>query len=111
MCKNLCWTSVYVRTIFITHGINSQGLPGQKPLLVLRLLRGRWHAGICGRTRQTDHKAAQKICSLWEKAGHTARRHELTAAAGRKVIAEMVAISSGESFGVPFCRGLDTELA
>ena len=47
-------------------------------------------------TRQTDRKAAQKICFLWETAGHAARRHELTAAAGRKVIAEMVAISSGE---------------
>ena len=47
-------------------------------------------------TRQTDRKAAQKICFLWEKAGHAARRHELTAAAGRRVIAEMVSISSGE---------------
>jgi hypothetical protein len=33
---------------------------------------------------------------LWEKASEKARRNELTAAAGRKVIAEMVAISSGE---------------
>ena len=47
-------------------------------------------------TRQTDRKAAQKICFLWEKASEKARRHELTAAAGRKVIAEMVSISSGE---------------
>jgi integrase len=47
-------------------------------------------------TRQTDRKAAREICFLWEKAGHAARRHELTAAAGRRVIAEMVAISSGE---------------
>jgi integrase len=47
-------------------------------------------------TRQTDRKAAREICFLWEKASEKARRHELTAAAGRKVIAEMVSISSGE---------------
>ena len=47
-------------------------------------------------TRQTDRKVAREICSLWEKASEKARRHELTAAAGRRVIAEMVAISSGE---------------
>jgi integrase len=47
-------------------------------------------------TRQTDRKAALEICFLWEKASEKARRHELTAAAGRRVIAEMVSISSGE---------------
>jgi integrase len=47
-------------------------------------------------TKQTDRKAAQKICFLWETASRAARAHELTAAQGRKVIAEMVAISSGE---------------
>jgi integrase len=47
-------------------------------------------------TKETDRKVALNVCNLWEEAGKKARRHELTAAAGRKVIAEMVAISSGE---------------
>ena len=47
-------------------------------------------------TKETDRKKALKICLAWESASITARRKELTAAQARKVIAEMVAISSGE---------------
>ena len=39
---------------------------------------------------------AEDLLPVGEGVGKAARRHELTAAAGRKVIAEMVAISSGE---------------
>jgi integrase len=48
-------------------------------------------------TKATDRKTALKICLEWESASIKARRKELTAAQARKVIAEMVAISSGES--------------
>jgi integrase len=48
-------------------------------------------------TKATDRKTAQKICFAWEGAAAKARRKELTAAQARKVIAEMVAISSGET--------------
>jgi integrase len=47
-------------------------------------------------TKETDKKVAFKLCQLWEEAGVKARRKELSAAQGRKIIAEMVAISSGE---------------
>ena len=47
-------------------------------------------------TKETDRKVALKICHKWEEAGALGRRKELSAAQGRKVIAEMVAISSGE---------------
>jgi integrase len=47
-------------------------------------------------TKETDRKVAFKLCQLWEEAGVKARRKELSAAQGRKIIAEMVAISSGE---------------
>jgi hypothetical protein len=48
-------------------------------------------------TKEPDRKAALKICFGWERAAELARRKELTAAQGRRVIAEMVAISSGEA--------------
>ena len=48
-------------------------------------------------TKERDRKAALKICFGWERAAEIARRKELTAAQGRRVIAEMVAISSGET--------------
>ena len=47
-------------------------------------------------TKERDRKTALKICFGWEQASALARRKELTAAQARKVIAEMVAISSGE---------------
>ena len=48
-------------------------------------------------TKETDRRKAFKICLAWEGAAAKARRKELTAAQARKVIAEMVAISSGET--------------
>jgi integrase len=48
-------------------------------------------------TKETDRKKALKTCLAWESASTKARRKELTAAQARKVIAEMVAISSGEA--------------
>ena len=47
--------------------------------------------------QERDRKAALEICFGWERAAELARRKELTAAQGRRVIAEMVAISSGET--------------
>ena len=48
-------------------------------------------------TKETDRKAALKTCLAWESAAAKARQKELTAAQARKVIAEMVAVSSGEN--------------
>jgi integrase len=95
MCKNLAGRAYTL------------GLPLLHMASIHRDSQGRspyWYCAFYGAdgrrmlrsTKETDRKAAQKICFLWEKAGHAARRRELTAAAGRKVIAEMVAISSGE---------------
>ena len=47
-------------------------------------------------TKERDHKEALRICFKWEQLSEMARRRELTAAQGRKVISEMVKISSGE---------------
>ena len=47
-------------------------------------------------TKETDRKAAWKIALAWEGASEKARRKELTAAQARKVLAELVAASSGE---------------
>ena len=47
-------------------------------------------------TKETDRRVALKLCRLWEEAGVKARRKELSAAQGRRIISEMVAISSGE---------------
>src|SRR6476620_7100806 len=47
-------------------------------------------------TKETSRKIALKLCHKWEEAGVQARRKELSAAQGRKIIAEMGAISSGE---------------
>ena len=47
-------------------------------------------------TKERNRKAALKICLKWGDAAELARRNELTAAQGRKVIAELVSISSGE---------------
>jgi integrase len=63
-----------------------------------------WYAAFYGpdgrrqfrSTKCTDRKAALKICFGWEQAAVLARRKELVAAQARKVIAEMVAFSSGE---------------
>ena len=63
-----------------------------------------WYAAFYGAdgrrqfrsTKCTDRKAALKICFGWEQAAALARRKELVAAQARKVIAEMVALSSGE---------------
>ena len=47
-------------------------------------------------TKETDRKKAWKIALAWEEASEKARRKELTAAQARKVLAELVAASSGE---------------
>jgi integrase len=47
-------------------------------------------------TKETDRKAAWKVALAWEGASEKARRKELTAAQARKVLAELVAASSGE---------------
>ena len=57
-------------------------------------------------TKATDRKTALKICFSWESAAAKARRKELTAAQARKVIAEMVAISSGETMSFHTVREL-----
>lgn len=48
-------------------------------------------------TKQTNRTKAMQICVEWEKAAAKARGGSLTAAQARKVLAEMVAISSGET--------------
>jgi integrase len=56
-------------------------------------------------TKTSDRKTALKICFAWESAAALARRKELTAAQARKVIAEMVAISTGEPMSFHTARG------
>jgi site-specific recombinase XerC len=48
-------------------------------------------------TKQTDRTKARKVCDAWADAAEKARRGELTATASRKILAELVAISSGET--------------
>ena len=48
-------------------------------------------------TKQTDRTKARKICDAWAGAAEKARRGELTANASRKILAELVEISSGET--------------
>jgi integrase len=55
-------------------------------------------------TKATDRKTALKICLAWESASTKARRKELTAAQARKVLAEMVAFSSGETLSFHSAR-------
>ena len=55
-------------------------------------------------TKATDRKTALKICLAWESASAKARRKELTAAQARKILAEMVAISSGETLSFHSAR-------
>lgn len=55
-------------------------------------------------TKATDRKTALKICLAWESASAKARRKELTAAQARKVLAEMVAISTGETLSFHSAR-------
>ena len=52
-----------------------------------------------------DRRKALEFCLLLEKTAMKARRNELTAAQGRKLIAEMVAISSGEQISEHTVRG------
>jgi hypothetical protein len=47
-------------------------------------------------TKETDRTKARKICDAWAGAAEKARRGELTASASRKILAELVEISSGE---------------
>jgi integrase len=56
-------------------------------------------------TKTTDRRKALEFCLLLEKTAMKARRNELTAAQGRKLIAEMVAISSGEQMASHTVRG------
>jgi integrase len=51
-------------------------------------------------TKETDRTKARKICDAWAAAAEKARRGELTASASRKILAELVEISSGESFEI-----------
>jgi hypothetical protein len=48
-------------------------------------------------TKEIDRTKARKICDAWAQAGEKARRGELTATASRKILAELVEISSGET--------------
>ena len=48
-------------------------------------------------TKQTDRTKARKVCDAWAAAAEKARRGELTASASRKILAELVGISSGET--------------
>ena len=56
-------------------------------------------------TKTGDRRKALEFCFLLEKTAMKARRNELTAAQGRKLIAEMVAISSGEQMPAHTVRG------
>ena len=56
-------------------------------------------------TKTNDRRKALEFCLLLEKAAMKARRNELTAAQGRKLIAEMVTISSGEQMSAHTVRG------
>ena len=56
-------------------------------------------------TKTNDRRKALEFCLLLEKAAMKARRNELTAAQGRKLIAEMVTISSGEQMTAHTVRG------
>jgi len=55
---------------------------------------GRW---LKKSTKTKDKATALRICVEWDSASASARKGNLTAAQARKVLAEMVAISSGES--------------
>jgi integrase len=55
-------------------------------------------------TKTTDRRKALGFCLLLEKTAMKARRNELTAAQGRKLIAEMVTISSGEQMATHTIR-------
>ncbi|MGA7903735.1 MAG: hypothetical protein WCA06_13970, partial [Terrimicrobiaceae bacterium] len=48
-------------------------------------------------TKQIDRTKARKTCDAWAGAAEKARRGELTANASRKILAELVEISSGET--------------
>jgi hypothetical protein len=48
-------------------------------------------------TKESDRAKARKICDAWAAAAEKARRGELTASASRKILAELVEISSGET--------------
>ena len=48
-------------------------------------------------TKESDRTKARKICDAWAGAAEKARRGELTASASRKILAELVEISSGET--------------
>ena len=56
-------------------------------------------------TKERDRKEALRICFKWEQLAEMARRKELTAAQGRKVISEMVKISSGEAMNFHTVEG------
>ncbi len=47
-------------------------------------------------TKEKDRRKAQIICVTWEQAAQVATRGELTAVQARKILAELVAVSSGE---------------
>jgi hypothetical protein len=56
-------------------------------------------------TKERVRKEALKICFKWEQLAEMAHRKELTAAQGRKVISEMVKISSGEAMNFHSVEG------
>jgi integrase len=55
---------------------------------------GRW---LKKSTKQRIHKKAMQICVEWERAARSAAEKNLTAAQARKVLADMVQFSTGES--------------
>ena len=55
---------------------------------------GRW---LKKSTKQTDRTKAMRVCMEWDKAAEKARGGNLTTVQARKILAEMVVISSGES--------------
>jgi len=58
--------------------------------------RGPTGAWVKKTTKEKDRRKAQVICVAWEQAANAASRGELTAIQTRKILAELVAVSSGE---------------
>ena len=69
---------------------------GKSPFLYCAFMGGDGRRKLRS-TKQTDRTKARKICDAWAGAAEKARRGELTASASRKILAELVEISSGET--------------
>ncbi|MEI6033115.1 MAG: site-specific integrase [Verrucomicrobiae bacterium] len=55
-------------------------------------------------TKETNRKKALAIAEAWEQASQQAKRHELTEVQARKVLAEILAFSTGETLHHYTCR-------